>query len=88
MESAVKSRAIHRVGFGMSERFDASDARLFPIESGDSADSVAALQRRSGFVSREQSRGVCASNDFVSDNFATHPFAVKTTANSACALSC
>ena len=42
--SAVTSEAIHRIGFGVSEHSSLPSPRLFPIESGDCADSVAAVQ--------------------------------------------
>ena len=42
--SAVKSEAIHRFGFGISERSGSPGPHWLPIQSGDFEDFVAAVQ--------------------------------------------
>ena len=42
--SAVTSEAIHRFGFGISERSGSPSPRWLPIQSGDFEDFVAAVQ--------------------------------------------
>ena len=53
----MKSAAIHRFGLGAIGRADMAGALRFPIQSGDFADSVAAVQNLAGLPAVQRQLG-------------------------------